>query len=74
MTSLRLPRLPDRSPVKITISLTPDLDQALRDYALLYEQTYGRTEPPQELVPAILSSFFESDRHFCRFRRGSERE
>jgi hypothetical protein len=39
MPELRLPRLPDRTPVKITISISPDLHQALTDYAALYQET-----------------------------------
>jgi hypothetical protein len=69
MPDLRLPKLPDRTPVKITISVSPELNQALGDYAALYEEAYGRAEPVQELIPAMLASFLESDRFFVR-RRG----
>ncbi len=70
MAELRLPRLPDRTPVKITISVSPDLNSALRDYADLYRQTYGEAEPVQELIPAMLASFLDSDRVFARRGRG----
>ena len=70
MTALRLARLPDRSPVKMTISLPPELSQALAAYAALYEETYGQPEPVQELIPAMLASFLEGDRLFARRRRG----
>ena len=33
---LKLPKLPDPTPVKITISMAPDLHQRLQDYAALY--------------------------------------
>ena len=33
---LKLAKLPDRVPVKITISVAPELNQALADYAALY--------------------------------------
>jgi hypothetical protein len=69
MPDLRLPKLPDRTPVKITISVSPELNQALGDYAALYEEAYGRAEPVQELIHAMLASFLESDRFFVR-RRG----
>ena len=69
MADLRLARLPDRTPVKITISVPPDLSEALRDYAELYRETYGEAEPVQELIPAMLASFLESDRLFARQRR-----
>ncbi len=70
MPELRLPKLPDRTPVKITISVSPDLNQALLDYATLYEDTYGSAETVQELIPPMPASFLEGDRAFARRRRG----
>jgi hypothetical protein len=67
---LRLPKLPDRVPVKIMISLSPDLNRALAEYALLYEETYGQPEPVQDLIPAMLETFLGSDRAFSQRRRG----
>jgi hypothetical protein len=72
MAELKLGRLPDRAPVRLTISLPPDLNQALADYAALYEESYGRKESVQELVPAMLAKFLESDKAFTRRRRGQE--
>jgi hypothetical protein len=69
MNALRLPRLPDRTPVRLTVSLAPELHQALCDYAALYEETYGAAEPVQELVPAMLAAFLEADKAFARRRR-----
>jgi hypothetical protein len=63
---LKLSKLPDRVPVKITISVAPELNQALTHYAALYAETYGQQEPVAELIPAMLLSFLESDRAFCR--------
>lgn len=70
MTELRLSKLPDRTPVKLTINVSPDLHAALTTYADLYAQTYGAAEPVSELVPAMLASFLDSDRAFARTRRG----
>lgn len=72
MADLQLARLPERTPVKITISVQPDLNQALAEYAVLYEEVYGRAEPVQELIPAMLASFLDADRLFAR-RRGRAR-
>lgn len=69
MGGLRLARLPDRTQVKITIAVSPDLHQALADYAELYLETYGQAEPVQELIPGMLASFLESDKAFARRRR-----
>ena len=68
MADLKLGRLPDRVPVKMTILLLPDLHQALQDYARLYASAYGQEEPVGDLIPAMLSAFLESDRGFVRSR------
>lgn len=68
MADIKLAQLPDRTPVKLAISVSPDLHTALIAYAALYAETYSREEPVAELVPAILASFLESDRAFSRFR------
>lgn len=67
---LKLSRLPDRTPVKLTITIPPDLNEALKSYAAAYEAAYGTNEPVAELVPAMLASFIESDREFARSRQG----
>ena len=69
MPELKLGRLPDRTPVKLTINVTPDLHHMLQEYAALYAATYGREEPVTDLVPAMLAAFLESDREFTRSRR-----
>jgi hypothetical protein len=69
MAELKLAKLPDRTPVKISVTITPDLAEALAAYASLYRQTYGQEEPVAELIPAMLSGFLESDRAFARSRQ-----
>ena len=71
MADLKLGQLPDRTPIKLSISVLPELQQALVDYAALYAQTYGREEPVPELIPAMLAAFLESDRTFMRGRRAA---
>lgn len=68
MTTLRLAKLPDRTPVKLTLSLPPDLHQRLQLYAAAYAAAYGVEEPVAELVPAMLSAFLDSDRQFQKAR------
>ncbi|ENY82791.1 MULTISPECIES: DUF2274 domain-containing protein [Sphingomonadales] len=68
MAELKLPQLPDRNPVKLSISVLPDLHQSLVEYAAIYAQAYGREEPVTELIPAMLAAFLESDRAFVRGR------
>jgi hypothetical protein len=69
MKKLKLSKLPDRVPVKLQITLAPDLAARLRDYADLYEQTYGVREEPAELVPFMLEAFLSSDPEFRRMGR-----
>ena len=69
MADLKLPQLPDRTPVKLAISVTPDLHHVLNDYAAAYEAAYGQREAVAELIPAMLASFLESDRGFAKRRR-----
>lgn len=71
MPELKLARLPDRTPVKLAITVTPDLHQMLQQYAALYAEAYGREESVIELIPAMLVSFLESDRGFVRSRNKS---
>ena len=69
MSELKLGKLPDRTPVKITITVSPDLNQALRDYATVYRTAYGETESVGDLIPFMLGAFLESDRGFARARK-----
>jgi hypothetical protein len=68
MAELKLGRLPDRTPVKLTITVPPELAAALSDYATLYRETYEQEEPVAELIPAMLRAFLESDRGFSKAR------
>ncbi|KCZ45817.1 MULTISPECIES: DUF2274 domain-containing protein [Hyphomonadaceae] len=67
--SLRIGQLPDRTPVKLTVSVDPDLASALADYAAIYAETYGAEEKPETLVPAMLDMFLSSDAGFKRARK-----
>jgi len=69
MPDLKLARLPDRTPVKLTISILPELQQRLSDYAEVYARSYGAPEPVAELIPAMLTAFLESDREFIKAMR-----
>lgn len=61
-------KLPDRTPVKLTIVVTPDLHQALSDYAEVYREAYGQVDAVPDFVPFILQSFLENDRGFAKAR------
>lgn len=66
---LKLAKLPDRVPVKITIAVSPELHARLVDYAAFYEEDHGVAEPISELVPAMVAGFLELDREFARRRK-----
>ena len=68
MSALKLPKLPDRTPVKLAISVAPELKRALDDYARVYENVHGSAEPLAELIPAMLAAFLEDDRGFRKAR------
>ncbi len=63
---LKLAKLPDRKPVKITITVKPSLNAALQAYAQLYRETYGVSETVVELIPYMLQSFLDGDRNFAK--------
>jgi hypothetical protein len=63
---LKLAKLPDRIPVKITISVKPDLHTMLRCYAEFYRQSYGEEESISELIPYMLQTFMDADRGFAK--------
>lgn len=69
MAQLKLARLPDRTPIKISIAILPELHQRLIVYSEIYAQTYGSEEPIADLIPAMLSAFLDSDREFIRAER-----
>ena len=71
---LKLAQLPDRIPVKLTITLQPDVKKALDDYAAIYSRTYGADEPVAELVPFMLESFLKADAGFRKGRKDLDAE
>ena len=68
---LKLAKLPDRTPVKITITVMPDLNRALADYAALYRETYGEKADVTDLIPFMLDAFLASDRTFAKSRKAT---
>jgi hypothetical protein len=69
MADLKLAKLPDRTPVKLTITLGAELNIALKEYADLYEATYGSPEQVVDLIPFMLEAFLQSDKTFVRIGR-----
>lgn len=69
MPELKLAKLPERSPMKLSITVGPDLHTALRDYADIYAATYGQQEKIEDLIPFMLQQFVEGDRGFAKARK-----
>ncbi len=67
--SLKLEKLPDRDPVKITFTASPELKLALSDYAELYRCAYGKEESIADLIPFMLEAFMNADQGFKRSRK-----
>lgn len=75
MIPMKLSKLPDRTPVKLSVTLMPDLAARLRDYADFYAETYGVREEVTDLVPFMLKTFLDGDADFRRANRaGSVKE
>jgi hypothetical protein len=66
---MKLSKLPDRTPVKLSTTLTPSLAARLRDYADFYAETYGTREEVADLVPFMLEAFLDGDADFRRAGR-----
>lgn len=66
---LRLSKLPERTPVKLTIVLDPASHALLQEYAECYAEVYGQDEPVAELVPYIIRKFIDDDRSFAKRKR-----
>ncbi len=73
MPSLKLAKLPDRKPVKITITVSAELNAALQAYAATYRETYGDDEEVSELIPYMVEQFLAADRAFAKSRKESPR-
>lgn len=67
--TLRLEKLPDRTPVRLTLALDPETHAALTDYAAIYLATYGQEERAETLAAAMVESYLASDAGFRRARR-----
>ena len=67
--ALRISKLPDLTPIKMTILVEPETYCMLEDYARLYAQSYGQEIAPAALVPSMLANFLASDNGFKRARK-----
>lgn len=66
---MKLDKLPDRTPVKLTASFAPEDHADLALYADIYAETYGEAAAPADLVPFIVRAFLAGDPAFKRARK-----
>ena len=67
--TLRIGKLPDLTPVKLTVSLDREVHQMLEDYARIYSESYGEAVKPADLIPSMIAGFLASDNGFKRARK-----
>lgn len=67
--TLKLSKLPNRTPVKVTSTFPPDVHEALADYARIYEQIHREQEKIEDLVPYMIAAFLEGDKGFQKARK-----
>ena len=68
-TKLKIGPLPDQTPVKLNIALSPGLEADLKDYATVYRRAYGKEAKVADLIPNMLATFLASDGGFKRARK-----
>lgn len=67
--TLKISRVRDTTPTKLSISVTPDLKADLDIYSRLYERAYGDKQQTTALIPLMLEAFLAGDSGFKKARR-----
>ena len=67
--NLKIGKLPDMTPTKLSINVTPYLKSDLDIYAQLYQQAYGDKQNVANLIPLMLEGFLASDSGFKKAKR-----
>ena len=70
--NLKIAKLRDMTPTKMSINVTPDLKSDLDIYARLYERAYGDKQDVPNLIPLMLEGFLASDSGFKKAKREFE--
>lgn len=69
MADIKLAKLPDRTPIRQVINLSPEQHRMLTEYAAFYAAEHGEAQPIADLIPAMLETFMCSDRAYLRAAR-----
>lgn len=73
MNRLRLGRIEDEKPVKLTVELPVATLRTLTEYARLHAQEHGLQDalPVERLIGPMIERFMATDREFARKRQAS---
>lgn len=74
MTRLKLGRIPDDRPVKLTIEVPAPIHRKLIAYGEALAREMGEAEaiPPAKVAPPMIAGYIESDKEFARLWRSRE--
>jgi hypothetical protein len=74
MAKLKIGRLPDDKPVKVTLELPASVHRDLVAYADTLARESGHpVSDPAKLIAPMLIRFMATDRGFAKLRRGTQR-
>lgn len=71
MTTLKLGRIPDERPVKLTIEVPAPLHRKLIAYGEELARESGEAEPvpPAKIAPPMIAGYIDSDKGFAKLWR-----
>lgn len=69
MTSLKLKKIPDNTPVKLALTLPPEVHADLLLYAEVYSQEHGLQETPSILASHMIAVFMAADSGFRKAKQ-----
>lgn len=74
MTTLKLGRIPDERPVKLTIEVPAPLHRKLVVYGEALARETGQAEPipPARIAPPMIAGYIDSDKEFAKLWRMRE--
>lgn len=74
MTRLKLGRIPDERPVKLTIEVPGPLHRKLIAYGEALARETGQPDPipPAKIAPPMIAGYIDSDREFAKLWRSRE--
>ncbi|MEO0696854.1 MAG: DUF2274 domain-containing protein, partial [Pseudomonadota bacterium] len=72
--TLKLGPIPDRTPVKLSVALPPDVHASLGLYAELHAAEHGGEPHASELAALMIERFLDSDAGFKRARKAAPKD